>query len=481
MSAGPTLGAEDVLSRHGDAAILREFARRSARRVALLAAIHRNFPPDTSAKQVKFHADKSRWRSLRGANQAGKTKAGARECAYRMLGVHPDYYVRTPPVHGRVVTYSFKQSRIVQRALFDMIPLEEINPACLPECETPEQLPEMIRVFGFKRGHLILVNGSTCEVYTAGQGTLAHSGDTLDFVWCDEPPKEQHYSELVARLLARDGCMWLTYTPIGRPVEYLKERVRQGKISDHVIRLTVEDCPFYSQRQIDEISDAYLPAEYEQRVNGAWDGVTTGRVFGAFDVQRHVFKVAPDFDYTLVLGGDHGEKSGKEVWFLVGVVETSDGFELYVLAEYVSPGNTKPEADALGVAELLTRHGWDLWEVKYARADVNSAGKLGDGHSINALIERAFAEIVKSKRSPFRVMIPDKGKGSIVAGCRKINHGFAEDRIHVHASCTALLKTLRHWTGLNDDLKDAADGFRYIAVDYLAGRVDGGGEAVILR
>ena len=474
-------GAGDVLARYDDEAILREYARRDARRSALLAAIHRSFPPATSAKQVAVHADPSRWRSLRGANQAGKTKAGAREAAYRMLGVHPNYYVPAPPVHGRVVTYSFKQGRVVQRALFDMIPLEEINPVCLPECESPEQLPEMIRVFGFKRGHLILKNGSTCEVYTAGQGTLAHSGDTLDFVWCDEPPKEQHYSELIARLLARDGCLWLTYTPIGRPVEYLKERVRLGKISDHVVRLTVEDCPFYTQRQIDEISDAYLPGEYEQRVNGAWDGVTTGRVFGAFDARRHTFAAAPDFDYTLVLGGDHGEKSGKEVWFLVGVIEAGDAHDLYVLGEYVSPGNTTPEADALGVAALLTRHGWDLWEVKYARADVNSAGKLGAGLSINALIERAFAALVGSKRAPFRVMIPDKGKGSIVAGCRKINHGFAEDRIRVHESCASLLKTLRHWTGLNDDLKDAADGFRYVAVDYLAGRIDGGAEAVILR
>ena len=474
----------ELVGRYGEDAILREYARRDVWRTAMLEAIHRNFPPERSPKQVTFHRDPSRWRSLRGANQAGKTKAGAREAAYRMLGVHPDYYVPKPPIHGRVVTYSFKQSRIVQRALFDMIPLAEINPACLPECELHE-LPEMVRVFGFKRGHLILVNGSTCEVYTAGQGTLAHSGDTLDFVWCDEPPKEAHYSELVARLLARNGAMWITYTPIGRPVEYLKDRVEKGKISDHVIRLTVEDCPFYTQLQIDEISDAYLPAEYEQRVNGAWDGVTTGRVFGAFNDKKHVFETPPDFDYLLVLGGDHGEKSGKEIAFLVGAVETYDGdskgFELYVLGEYVSPGNTKPEDDARGVSKLLEGYGWDLWEVRYMRADVNSAGKLGEGYTINALLEKAFAALVKSKKSPFRVMVPDKGKGSVVAGCRKVNHGFAEDRIYVSATCTALLKTLRHWTGLNDDLKDAADGLRYIAVDFLNTNVDAASEAVIMR
>jgi hypothetical protein len=470
----------DYVTRYGESAVLREYALRQTRRDALLAKIHRNYPPENSPKQVAFHADRSRVRSLRGCNQAGKTKAGAREAAYRMLGVHPNYPVKKPPIHGRVVTYSFKQSRVVQRALFDMIPLDEINPVCLPDCH-PSQLPEMIRVGGFKKGTLILRNGSTCEVYTAWQGTLAHSGDTLDFVWCDEPPKESHYSELIARLLAREGDMWLTYTPIGRAVEWLKKQVEDKKIADHLIRLTVEDCPFYSQALIDGICSAYLPSEYEQRVNGAWDGVTTGRVFGAFNEKRHVFATPPDLDYLLFFGGDHGEKTGAQVILLVGVVETGDGFELYVLGEYVSPGNTKPEDDARGAVALLEAHGWDPWEVRYMRGDVNSAGKLGDGLSINALLERAFAALVKARKSPFRVMSPDKSKGSIVAGCKKINFGFAEDRIYVSEKCPTLLKTLRHWTGLNDDLKHAADAFRYIAVDFLNTNVDGAGEAVIFR
>lgn len=481
------MSAEQYLTKFGESAILREYARREAVRRELLAKIHRNFPPEQSPKQRAFHKDRSRVRSLRGCNQGGKTKAGAREAAYRMLGVHPDYPVRKPPVHGRVVTYSFKQSRVVQRALFDMIPLEEINPACLPNCP-PDQLPEMIRVNGFKKATLILRNGSTLEVYTAWQGTLAHSGDTLDFVWCDEPPKESHYSELIARLLAREGDLWLTYTPIGRPVEWLKKQVEDGKIADHLIRLTVEDCPFYSQALIDGICSAYLPAEYEQRVNGAWDGVTTGRVFAAFNDKKHTFTTPPDFDYLLFFGGDHGEKAKHEVIYLIGVVEIShpetgepDGFEIYVLGEYVSGDATKPEDDARGAVALLEEYGWDPWEVRYMRADVNSAGKLGDGYSINTLLERAFAGLVKSKRPPFPIRTPDKGKGSIVAGCKKINFGFAEDRIYVSEKCPGLLKTLRHWTGLNDDLKHAADAFRYIAVDFLNLRVDAADEAVILR
>lgn len=51
----------------------------------------------------------------------------------------------------------------------------------------------------------------------------------------------------------------------------------------------------------------------------------TGRIFGAFDTRKHVFTTPPDFDYLLVLGGDHGEKSGKEIAFLVGAVGEGDG------------------------------------------------------------------------------------------------------------------------------------------------------------
>jgi phage terminase large subunit-like protein len=384
-----------------------------------------------------------------------------------MLNCHPyrDNATTTPTL-GRVVTYSFKQSRTVQAALFTMCPKDWVDPHCIRGRNPHDpDVVATIREVGFLHGIFKTRNGATCEVTTAGQGTLAHASDTLDYVWCDEPPKPTHYSELLARLLATNGDLYLTYTPIGRPVEWLKKECEEGRVEDHHFALTTEDCPFYNQAQIDDISASYLPAEWRQRVLGEWDGITTGRVFTGFHETKSVFDDPPDVDLDIYLGFDHGENAGTEVILLLGVDRKTG--TVYVLGEYVSDGATTPDQDALGVAMMLAGWGLSLLDVIHGRGDCNSAGKLGSGIKLNTVFERSFADLAQVQQTPFPIWIPEKGRNSIVSGCRLVNFGLLNRKLLIHTSCLRLLKTLRHWTGKNDDLKHASDALRYIAVDFF--------------
>ncbi len=446
------------------AVVLAEIVRRHGRRERLLEEMHALYPP--IGPRVDFHRDRSKRRSLRGANQVGKTKTGALEALYYMTGMHPHRKLPEGPLSGRAVAYSFKQSRKVQETLLEVAPKELVDPACVRGMDPADPATlASVRELGFLHNTFKLRNGATCEVVTAGQSTIALASVDLSWVWCDEPPKPSQYSEIVARLLARNGDLWLTYTPIGRPCGWLKEEVGRGRVSDHVVILSVEHCPFYTQAQIDQVCADYLPAEYGQRVRGDWEGVTTGRVFSGFDERRNLLEELPDADLVLGLGFDHGERSGKEVAVLVGY-DTSTSV-LYALGEYVSDGATTPTQDAAGVLALLSRYGWSPLDVSIARGDVNSAGKLGGGVKINQLLEEAFRKAVGTKQAPLAIRLPEKGKGSVVAGCRLLNHALLEGRLVVDPSCESLLRSLRHWTGLSDDLKDAADALRYISADFL--------------
>ena len=217
-----------------------------------------------------FHADTSREKLLRAGNQWGKTRAGARECLWIMTGSHPWREVKEPPVRGRVVTYSWAQSVEVQRRI------NEILPSFLVEgYDFNDQR-------GFVGAKLKLKNGSLLEITTASQGTLAHGAAALDFVWVDEPPPQELYSELLARLLVKKGTLFLTMTPVGRPVDWLLDEIEEGRLSDHRFDLTPENCPHLDQEQIDAIGEKYLISERAQRCHGHWHGVTVGRFFEAF-------------------------------------------------------------------------------------------------------------------------------------------------------------------------------------------------------
>ena len=410
-----------------------------------------------------FHNLQGKAKILRGPNQAGKTIIGARETIYHLLGWHPYQVLPKAPVEGKIVTYSFPQGMKAQRVLKQMLPPWELSP-------DTHWHPDK----GFRDGIIRLQNGSVCTIQTDTQALLAHSSDTLDFVWFDEPPSAGKYGENQARISVRNGYIWITLTPIGRPVTWLKDEVEAGKIAEVHFGLTPANVPFITPERIDEIIAGYLEEERDQRAYGAWEGVSPERKFTQFKPDLYVIDDTglPSSNCAIYTGNDHGEKTNSEYFLILAVYQAPNKRgvivpHLIALAEYTGEAGAHPEQDAEGVSQLLKTLGLQLTDISYSRADTNSAGKLSGGRSVNKILEGAFANLVGRDDPPFPIYKPDKSKGSVIGGTRRINNAFRDGTLKVHERCKQLIHSLRYWDGGDDDNKHAIDALRYISNDFL--------------
>lgn len=463
----------------------------------------------TPAALQAFHRDPSRKRSLRGPNQGGKSWAGAKEALW-LMGAHQhpfrdQYNVRRPwtskPVRGWVVCYSEKQSRAIQAALYRLVPRRMLVSTDFNESR------------GFLNGQLILTNGSILEVKTVGQDTLGLASATLDFVWIDEPPPENVYGELLSRLLVLSGSLWITYTPIGRPVGWLKKLCEAGEISDHRFSLDVENCPHLTAAQIDEQVRDILPHERAQRIHGEWEGVTPDRMLDQFTFPEglhgtfqdkgelsnviNVREWMPPGALRVLVGFDWGEGAGKTTAVAVALRPARSTplgripAMVWALGEYVSPGATTIEQDARGTRDMLRRLGLSLAKVDVWVGDVNTAGKSSVGTTVNELMAGALAELARvdlaaagHETAPgevtIRVETADKRPGSVDYGNRMINVGAGRRLLFLRGGedgrgkfgATSLITAVKHWqggkTGKDGEYTHILDAFRYVFVRAVA-------------
>ena len=268
----------------------------------------------------------------------------------------------------------------------------------------------------------------------------------------------------MARVSVKSGPAWMTMTPIGRPVEWLREHIEGDPArgiapredwEQHRIRLTVEDCPHRTQESIDIQLAGCSTWEIPQRRDGEWEGIEVDRRIDGFSPDN-VAEPAAGYRYMVRLSLDHGESAGKE-FVLLGYVNRETR-SLHVVDEYVSPTTTTPEDDHKGIGVMLARHGLKDADLDEIVGDVNSAGKQAAGLKVNDLFRALFNK---------RVDRPDKGAGSVDYGVRILNYAFKADMITVSERCVKLNKCLKNWTGADDKLKDGIDSLRYLAVPVI--------------
>jgi phage terminase large subunit-like protein len=421
--------------------------------------------------QLAFLGDPSLRKGFVGANQVGKTFTGAEDSLGRMRGAHPVLGRWRPvPVHGWCVNSSWKQSLVIQRKVWEQL--------------APGELAAGVRYThkrGFTGSYIELRNGSTLSFVTANQDTIDLASATLDFIWVDEPPHEHIWGELVARVRKRRGVIFLTMTPIGRPVDWLRlkcdgdpaEEIAPS-ISTTYAPLTVENCTpqglpaFQTQAEIDAFAGDLLPIEREQRVNAGWEGVAEGRVFEAFD-ERCIDEASPPGIIELGIGIDHGAKAGRQCAVLVGVAMMGGRPRVWILDEARSDGRTGVEEDARNILTMLQRNGLKLGQIDWWRGDRAHSGDWRGNQKSNRDLKRAFVTLTGGKSvdalpEPLkRISTPKKWDGSVAYGCRLMNKLMAEQLMTVHPRAVSVIDGFRHWEGdRRDEKKDPVDACRYI-------------------
>ena len=400
-----------------------------------------------SMGQRLFHESQDLLRILIGGNQIGKTRVLAAECWFHALGEHP--YRKTPSAGnlGWILCADLRSGWAnISSKLREIEPLGALDENCTYD---------PARGYRYRGSMMIhLTNGSLIVGKGSEQSVMALAGATIDWLAIDETPKQIHFGEIRSRTAVNEAPIFMGFTPIGRPVEYLRDIVEGNPDTGepaleewdvHRIKLSVENCPHRTPASIERQIRAYGPWEYKQRVEGAWEGITSERwiSFG----EENVFSDPPDNIERIGLGWDHGERPGNSVCYLVAF----DGERLWVLAEYVSTERNTPAQEAIEITKMIKSWGVTLDQIDEARGDSNSAGRLGLGFSVNELLERGFAKVLDRRRPPFPISVPWKGSGSIKARARMLSSACLEGKFRVHEDCTKLIASLRHWRGENSD------------------------------
>ena len=416
--------------------------------------------------QLAFLSDQSQVKLFRGGNQSGKTWAQCGEVIYRALGCHPYLETHRVPTESWLITHSWEQSIVVQSKFWELVPKGELHPSVVfvPGKGFVGKVP----VVRFR-------NGSIVRIKTTSQGQLGLASATLDYVGIDEPPPANIWGELSARVFRNNGVIGMTLTPVGAPVEWLRELVKDGKISDHQASLTVENTtpegcrPMLSQEQIDDIASRYLPMDRAPRLEGAWEGVIEGRTFDAFQEDHITTRRPPSGPtYRLGIGIDHGADAGSQVAILVAVNPAGRYAEIHVVDEYVA-GAADPETHATEILRMLKRNGMDYHSVDRWTGDRKYGGKRWGGRMSNARLMRGFERILGFPMGglPFRVRSAYKPSGSIYEGCSIVQEAMMRHKFSINAKCEALIRSLRLWSYQDDGHKHAIDALRYAAVPLL--------------
>ena len=455
--------------------------------------------------QLETLSDPSKVRLIRAGNQTiGKSICGVLDLIGTATGLHPwcPDMIRKDRGLTCIIIFSDKTQALgILSKLFALIPKDLLH----PETVFVEGRGLRARSQTFKIKHVPSGQWSTIYIKANEQGPRAFEGMTADYVWIDEAPDEDVFDTALRRLqqAGRYGRLLLTMTPQHKPCDWLKQRVDEGKISDHWRPLTpdelvpvgapnrepltTDDGEPKDQAFIDritaEVPDYLVPV----KIHGEWEVRTTDRIFSAFRDSGDESHVRPSpLSGTIwhLLGLDFGTRAGKQTGVLVEVLPggADDGTDaIHILDEDIDlDGQSTTRMDADRTLDMLGRHGltWAQGSLDFAAGDRDHISRLerksanemmdvlarilGVGHraKLRPQIMVAKKDVPKHSREPgigflHRAMVQPKGKP------------FDPKRFSIDPRCVHTIEAFNRWKGDDDGSKDKIDALRYALVPFI--------------
>ncbi|WKV16979.1 terminase-like family protein [Microcystis phage MJing1] len=226
-------------------------------------------------KQASFHAAGAmyRERALLAGNQQGKTYSAGAETAYHLTGDYPDWWQGrrfSKPTAGWAAGVTSEATRdTAQRILLGRA--ESIGTGLIPK--------KRIKNTTSARGIADAIDTAFIEHASGGVSQITFKsyeerrskwqGETLDFVWMDEEPPYDLYSEALSRTNATGGIVYCTFTPLEGMTETVRLFYPRPTSADrHTTMMTIDDALHISAEQRAKIVASYKPHEREARTRG---------------------------------------------------------------------------------------------------------------------------------------------------------------------------------------------------------------------
>jgi phage terminase large subunit-like protein len=216
-------------------------------------------------------------RLLYGGNQTGKTLAAGAETAWHMTGRYPTWWTGkrfNKPIRCWVVGES---TMLVRDSLQRQLCGQEFGTGLIPLegfVKKPTMVPggtgaiDTIYITHETDGQIDGVSTLTFKSYEMRREKL--QSESVTFIWCDERPSEEVYSELLARTSATDGHLVCSYTPVGEGaaagVTY--KFLSEPSADRAVFRIRGDEARHISAERREELSEGYTEAERETRLEG---------------------------------------------------------------------------------------------------------------------------------------------------------------------------------------------------------------------
>lgn len=210
------------------------------------------------------------------ANRVGKSEAGAYEATLHMTGLYPDWWTGRRFDHATegwaCGTNSRTTFEIVQGKLLGQM---HGAPGMIP----PELIVHRTALRGGAAGALDTVwvqhasrgvSRFTFKSYEAGRKSF--EGAAKHWVWCDEEPPEDCYTEMLYRLLTTRGCMWTTFTPLQGMSDVVKMFIEPANDAAAAAKWYIQagwaDVPHLDAEAQKEVLAGTLPYQIKARTLG---------------------------------------------------------------------------------------------------------------------------------------------------------------------------------------------------------------------
>jgi phage terminase large subunit-like protein len=265
------------------AALARLEAEKNRRVVENRLAGYRPYP-----KQAAFHEAGAtrRERLLCAANQSGKSLAGGMEAAMHSTGRYPDWWkgkrFDKPTIGWGAGTTNETTRDTVQRILVGRP--GQPGTGAIPKADilelvsargTPDLL-DSIKVQHVSGG----VSAIGLKSYQRGRESF--QGETLDYLWFDEEPPADIFTEGLTRTNVSQGPVWVTFTPLLGMSETVRRFLLEPSPDRSVTTMTLDDVDHYTAEEKAKIAASYAAHEREARVRGI-PTLGSGRIFPISD------------------------------------------------------------------------------------------------------------------------------------------------------------------------------------------------------
>jgi phage terminase large subunit-like protein len=240
-------------------------------------------------KQSAFHKAGATYRErlFMAANQVGKTIAGGSEAAMHATGRYPDGWTGktfNEPTYAWVGSPTGETLRDnPQRILLGRV--GQHGTGTIPKDAIIDKIPGrgvadlidtvLVRWGG---GGDVQAGQSTIALKSYVQGREKWQGETLHWLWFDEEPPPDIYTEGMTRTNVTQGPVWLTFTPLLGMSEVVRSYLVDKSPDRSVTVMTIDEAEHFTAEQRETIIRSYPAHERDARTKGV-PTLGSGRIF----------------------------------------------------------------------------------------------------------------------------------------------------------------------------------------------------------